>query len=281
MTTIVQSLSLQQSGATVTTCSKDPADTRDHIAALQAETSRVGKNIEDPLLRLGFAVGSEKATQQILNNIETTDSAYEGYANKSTFSASDVSRLEGGKGFLGAKPRTKRTWTVENITNYFFGTISTQSTTRQLQSHILDHQDADDEDGNYEHQSSFVIRPAAWLVNLGLKSGLRVGLFNSSVRGWQNSINTFCAVPDDSLIFELSMDGDLSAIRGLFSRGLASVRDTNSDGETPLYVRISDPELVSPADFHLQIAAEYHHFELCRFLLAAGADRSVRCGKER
>lgn len=264
LTTIAQSLSLRHAGAAVTTFSSKPADTRDHIAALRAEASRVDKTIEDPLLRLGFAVGSEKAMHQILNKIETTDPADEVCDSQLPSCPSDAFKLEEGTKFSGAKSRTKRTWTVRSSTNYFFGTIHTHSTTRQLQSQVLDDQEPDNEEHHYEHQSSFVIRPAAWLVNLGLNSGLHVGLFNSSVRGWKSSLKTFCAVPDNSLIFELSGDGNLSAVRGLFSRGLASVRDTNSVGETPLYV-----------------AAANHHPELCKFLIAAGADRSVRSERQR
>ena len=86
------------------------------------------------------------------------------------------------------------------------------------------------------------MRPAAWLVKLGLNSGLRVYLFNSSVRGWKSSLRTFCAVPNDSMIFKLSGDGNLSAVRDLFSRGLASVRDTNSMGEIPLHVHLNKSE---------------------------------------
>lgn len=251
LTTIAQSLSLRHAGAAVTTFSSKPADTRDHIAALRAEASRVDKTIEDPLLRLGFAVGSEKAMHQILNKIETTDPADEVCDSQLPPCPSDAFKLEEGTKFSGAKSRTKRTWTVRSSTNYFFGTIHTHSTTRQLRSQVLDDQEPDNEEHHYEHQSSFVIRPAAWLVNLGLNSGLHVGLFNSSVRGWKSSLKTFCAVPDNSLIFELSGDGNLSAVRGLFSRGLASVRDTNSVGETPLYVHICNPELVGPSDSHL------------------------------
>lgn len=233
----LSSLSLQHSAATVTTFSKEPAVTQNHIATLRAETARVNNTLKDPLLRLGFAVGSESAVHKIANKIGTNDSINPVYDKGLNWNPSDTLELREDRGISDVKLLTKRTlreW--DTTTNYFFGTIYTCSTTKQLQSSMFDSQETDDEDLHYEHQSSFVIRPAAWLVSLGLKSGLRVGLFNSSVRGWKSSLDTFCAVPDDSLIFDLSRDGNLSAVRTLFSRGLASVRDTNSAGETPLFV---------------------------------------------
>ena len=276
----LSSLSLQHSVATVTTFSKEPADTQNHIATLRAETACFNRTIEDPLLRLGFAVGSERAVHQIANKIGTNDSINTVYDRELSFDPPDTSKTREDKDISDVKLLTKRTLSEwDSATNYLFGTIYTCSTTKQLESTMFGNQETDDEDFHYEHQSSFVIRPAAWLVNLGLASGLRVGLFNSSVRGWKGSLNTFCAVPDDSLIFDLSRDGNLSAIRALFSRGLASVRDTNSYGKTPLHVNTSNLELVGVSDLHFQFAAESHHPELCRFLISAGAEKGLRCEK--
>lgn len=260
MTIIAQkldSLFLQHSVATVTTVSKEPADTQSHIAALRAETARVNETLEDPLLRLGFAIGSEKAVHQIQNKNGTTNSTDEVYDEELTSIPSGTLGGEEDKKFSNAKVLTKWTWEESNTTNYFFGTIHTYSTTRQLQSNNLEDQELDDEEHHYELQSTLMIRPAAWLINLGLNSGLRVGLFNSSVQGWKGSLNTFCAVPDDSLIFDMCRDGNLLAVKDLFSRGLASVRDTNSMGETPLHVRIHNAELVSPSDLHISLLQQF------------------------
>lgn len=251
MTTIAQkldNLSLQHSVAIVTTISKEPKDNQNHTAALLAETTRVNRTIEDPLIRWGFAVASERALHRIANEIGTKDAINEVDDSKLNFMPSDEVVSERSKGFFVDPPLTKQTSRKWNTISCFFGTIHTYSTTKQLQLNILDNQESADAEYRYEHQSSFTIRPAAWLVKLGLNSGLRVGLFNSSVRGWKSSLNTFCIVPDDSLIFDLIKDGHLLAVRDLFSRGLASVRDTNSMGETPLHVHINSPELVGQSD---------------------------------
>lgn len=241
----LDNLSLQHSVAIVTTISKNSEDTQNRIAALRTETTRVDKTLENPLLRLGFAVGSERTLHGTANEIGTNDAIDEIDGDKVTLSPPDQFISRKRDIFNVDQALTKHIWRNWNTFNRFFGTIHTYSTTKQLQINILDNQQSDDTVYRYEKESSLTISPAAWLAKLGLNSGLRVGLFNSSVRGWKISLDTFCAVPDDSLIFVLSRDGSLSAVRDLFSRGLASVRDTNSTGETPLHVRIYDQNLVS------------------------------------
>lgn len=251
MRTIAQkldSLSLTHCVATVTTFSKEPADTQNHIAALRAESTRVDKTIEDPVLRLGFAVGSERALSGIANEIGTNNAINEVDGNKVTSSATDGFISDKGKSSFIDQTLTKQTWRKKDTISYLFGTIHTYSTTKQLQLNILDKEESDDAEYLYEHESSFMIRPATWLVKLGLNYGLRVGLFNSSVQGWKSSLHTFCVVPNDSLIFDLSRDGNVAAVKDLFLRGLASVRDTNSMGETPLHVHVNNPEPVGTSD---------------------------------
>lgn len=253
MTTIAQkldSLSLTQSVASVVTILKEPEDNQNHIAALRAGTTRAEKTIESPLLRQGFAVASERALHGVANDIGANDAMNKADDRTPTSGPSEKLISEKGKGFFVDQPLTKQTWRNWNTTSYFFGTIHTYSTTKQLQLNILNDHESDDANYRCEHEESLTIRPAAWLVKLGLNSGLRIGLFNSSVQGWKSSLNAFCAVPDDSVIFDLSRDGNLSAVRDLFSRGLASVRDTNSMGETPLHVHIYNQEFVSLSDFH-------------------------------
>jgi hypothetical protein len=42
--------------------------------------------------------------------------------------------------------------------------------------------------------------------------------------------------PDAALIFDFCQSGNIDGVRTLFSKGLASVRDVNSEGATPLHV---------------------------------------------
>lgn len=133
--------------------------------------------------------------------------------------------------------RIKRTIRKERLLmNYFLGTIRAESnsvlqTTRETDSPTPCH-----EENQYEHATSYTIYPATWLIRLGFHCGLRLGFLSSSTQGWKNTLKTFCPVPDDALIFEFSKEGNLPAVRSLMSRGHASVRDTDSQGYTPLHV---------------------------------------------
>jgi hypothetical protein len=49
-------------------------------------------------------------------------------------------------------------------------------------------------------------------------------------------ITVTCALPGDSLIFELCRTGQTRAVQTLFDKGLASVVDTSPKGWKPLHV---------------------------------------------
>ena len=142
------------------------------------------------------------------------------------------------------KAMVRRTLEVsESVIESFLGSIRAKSAT-VLQS---PKQTADltpyREQDQHEYKTSYTISPAPWLVRLGLHYGLHLG-FLSSTQGWKNTLNTFCPVPDDALIFEFCRQGNVSAVRSLLSRGHASVRDTDSRGYTPLHVSlIGEPNL--------------------------------------
>ena len=143
MRTIAQkldSLSLTHSIATVTTVSKKPADAQHHIAELGAEINCVSKTIEDPLLRLGFAVGSERALHGIANEIGTNYAINEVEESKMSSSLSDTFRSKGMRVPV-ERTLTKQNWTKLDTIDYFFRTIYTYSTTKQLQSQILENQE--------------------------------------------------------------------------------------------------------------------------------------------
>lgn len=90
----------------------------------------------------------------------------------------------------------------------------------------------------YNAETTITMFPAVWLMRLGMKTGLDVMIYTSSL-GWKNTLTMkpFRAVPDDSLIFELCSAGNIGGIQTLFSRGDATVWDRNPDGWTLLHVR--------------------------------------------
>lgn len=126
-----------------------------------------------------------------------------------------------------------------SVTNAFLGTIRARSTTiiqpsRQIGDLIPDH-----EQDQYEYKTSYTISPAQWLIRLGVRYGLHLGFLSSSTCGWKNTLQTFCPVPDDALIFDFCKQGNVAAVRSLLSGGHASVRDTDSGGYTPLHVSLT------------------------------------------
>ena len=124
---------------------------------------------------------------------------------------------------------------TDSVIETFLGTIRATSTTTL---HTLEQTGDLIPHGENQSKTSFTIYPAQWLIRLGVQCGFHLDLISSSTQGWKNSLNTFCPVPDDALIFEFCRQGNVSAVRSLLSGGHASVRDTNSQGYTPLHVSV-------------------------------------------
>ena len=160
--------------------------------------------------------------------------------------------------------------------SHFLGKIRVKSTTRSLLSTNtandlirLQHDEA-------EHETSVSIFPARWLMHLGLGSGLRISLSNSSIKGWKHTLSTFCVVPDDALIFKYSKEGNISAIKDLLLEGRASIRDIDSHGWTPLHVSNGVKIFIKwPLKLRFEYASRHHHPKLCKLLVVAGADQSI------
>ena len=125
-----------------------------------------------------------------------------------------------------------------SVTEAFLGTIRTTSTTTLQTARQTGDLTSHYEQDQQVHKISYTIYPSPWLIRLGIHYGLRLGFLSSSTQGWKNTLNTFCPVPDDALIFEFCRQGNVPAVRDLLSRGHASVRDTDSWGATPLHVSL-------------------------------------------
>ncbi|KAF9894433.1 hypothetical protein FE257_007936 [Aspergillus nanangensis] len=131
-----------------------------------------------------------------------------------------------------------------------FGTIRFQTQT------IKHHRIFDNEqETQTETQTSFIFHPAAWLMRLGLRYGLRA-MATYHHRTWRYNIQPVHAIPDDSLIFTFFRRGNVDAVRELFKRGDASVFDVGTKGWTPLHT-----------------AVYWGHFELAKLLILEGANR--------
>lgn len=133
----------------------------------------------------------------------------------------------------------KRTLKVErSVMEYFLGTVRAESNTQLRTARKTSGLTPYYEQDQYEHETSYTIYPAAWLIRLGVQYGLNLRFSSSSTQGWKTTLKAVCPVPDDALIFEFCKEGNVPAVRKLLSRGHASVRDTDSRGYTPLHVSL-------------------------------------------
>jgi hypothetical protein len=91
--------------------------------------------------------------------------------------------------------------------------------------------------GTCQTVTSFVFYPTVWLKCLGFQRGLEA-IVSSAGQSWLFNcrITVTCALPGDSLIFELCRTGQTRAVQTLFDKGLASVVDTSPKGWKPLHV---------------------------------------------
>ena len=143
-------------------------------------------------------------------------------------------------GIRQRKWRSKRVLAnVESTTHLMLGTVRVQSKTKLQISSDQDDLTRCGRLDQCEHESTYTIYPAAWLVWLGIRRGFRLGFQSSPIQGWKTTLKTYRPVPDDALIFNFCKDGNLPAVRTLLLGGQASVRDTDSWGCTPLHVSFS------------------------------------------
>ena len=223
--------------ASVTTLSNSWPVFNEHTDALRAESSRICRSIPNPIHRVGFELGSDIAVHDI--------------ASSSSIDQSMTPRLLANVGtghsihpqpnetLRRSRPQTltKDTLTMQTSTKQtFFGTITTTTQTRLLRSRIIKDNALDDEEYQYERESSFRILPAQWLLKLGFNYAYNISTQDSSTQGWQWCIKPINLVPDDAPIFEFCEQGDIEKVRDLFSRKVASVRDIDSGGWTALHV---------------------------------------------
>ena len=133
-------------------------------------------------------------------------------------------------------------WTKEALRSHTslwgfpFVNINVKSTTKRLRLDKTDEWTNKYGQERSEHKTSVTIRPAAWLIQLGIKYGLHVQLLNSSLQGWKSRLDSIHLVPDNAAIFEFCSMGNEESVRTLLQSGHASIRDSDSKGWTPLHV---------------------------------------------
>lgn len=167
-----------------------------HVESLEEELGRLKTNISNPLLRQILVSGVTEASK-----------------NKNKISRS----LQSTRCFHTSSYKSR------------FGTMIYQ--TRVIKQSIT----AFDEGSvQYKTTTSFIFRPASWLIRMGLKFGIEATAINSQT-GWKYNISPVMAVQDDALIFKFCKLGNIGAVQELL-KGDASVLDVDSGGWRPLHV---------------------------------------------
>ena len=216
-----------------------PKDIECYTEALRAEATPVDSTMKNPVHQNAFCKVSEEATEK------TTDE-------------SSIKTLSRTGHIPNSRSRRKQTlaWN-DAVMEFGFGTVYIQSKTSCSELKRTDVVTRSSLDDEYEHESSFTVSPAAWLVSLGFKYGLHFSLVKSSIRGWKQTLSTSCHVPDDALVFEFCKQGNVSGVRSLLLRGDASVRDIDSQGRTPLFVSTAT-RLFLPCHMKISLLQDGH-----------------------
>ena len=149
----IPSLSVKQSSEAIATMLNTPLDLDDNIDS--PEKSRPKKTMRNPINDFVSESGVPKADQEVLDGLSLITFDETGNVSQ------EHARI---------KPISTR---YHSITDSIFGTIYTRLAESLFQSSLLEDQTKDDQ---YEYESSYVIHPARWLINLGLIYGFRIEL---------------------------------------------------------------------------------------------------------
>ncbi|TGO37875.1 hypothetical protein BHYA_0087g00340 [Botrytis hyacinthi] len=142
-----------------------------------------------------------------------------------------------------------KSWETDGQTPIFSFRVRTSSTKKSIKN-VLGSRET------VETKIGVVFYPAKWLHRLGVSVGIRMSAVVDN--GWMFAFNSFGAVPEDALIFDLCRQGSVAGVKILLDRGDASLESENPQGKTPLWTAV----------YHGQI-------DVARFLIAAGAKNTA------
>lgn len=184
-------------------------------------------NISNPIFRAGFERGMASALTQALAGVLHT-----------------VPLVTSGKPSSVRRPRMRQGQkesrkVIARSTKgleTFFGSVSFITETAHIFSgpKKVGHED---DPVLYESKTIFRLRPAAWLIRMGLEYTVNLTIMSNN-QGWHVCPEVIRAVPAQSEIAIACECGDLEWIQYLFASGRASMRDQIPGGYTPLHVNL-------------------------------------------
>ena len=214
-----------------------------HLVKMRTEISRIANDAKlSPVYRSGFQKAQERAAQDTLEGaIASKLDQISSTTSQDLLSTCPRSRaVAPNQTFLPCKTEIP----IESYLDHYsfsvfqtiFGDIHVEVKNHSKIIRVADRLTEYPQTPQYEKSRTLVFYPARWLLTLGINYSLYMQIRESSVKGWMYTLAVNRAVPDDALIFDFATQGNLSAIRSLMSRGLASVRDVDSYGRTALWV---------------------------------------------
>lgn len=207
----------------VTGASGSPINPQSHVIARTQEVNPISK----PALR--FENNTQTACIKISDPILTRDD----HPSPDTTFAQPTQRIP----YRIGLPFRRTIWEDAKVVETFLGTIRLRSRTLLVSNQSEGPRFTEEED-HYEYENIFRLIPPSWLVRFGFTYGLSGCTSQAPFSGPTVGLEVVRPVPDDAVIFDLCREGRVCCVQALLTRGEASVKDVDSQGRTPLYVRL-------------------------------------------
>ena len=229
-----------------------------HFADLQEEIARMTTTISNPIGSHAFGAATKAAMESHLDIVANEQPVSQqatwstprepGGAAQDMSATSNIEHNTGNRRSR-KRPKSPRAYksscgrkrircaerSTTSINDFFGGRIYVQTHTYRVITNTFPDCETLYSQKDMEHKTVFTYHPTRWLLRRGFTFGINALIMNAK-QGWQYQMHSFRAVPDDSLIFEFCLNGNLNAVRSLLVRKEASPWDVNSYGWTPLHV---------------------------------------------
>ena len=250
-------LSVEHKSRIVSTTSRS-SSLSEHATDLSEEIVRMMTKIPSPIVRQRFEAAVKAALESHLGTMVDEEPVSQQAAwspRREAFSA--PSEVASHSGIINntsnkwarkcsAKPTTKESSrkrarvrcpvrSTTSIKDFFGGRIYVQTDVYCVTTRLCSNGDILHDNHLLEHETSFIYHPAPWYLRMCFNFGVNV-LVAKAAQGWQWKIQTFRAVPYDSLFFDFCENGNLDGVRTLLDRREASPWDVDPEGWTPLHV---------------------------------------------
>jgi hypothetical protein len=265
---------------------KDTVSSHTNATGLQEEIAWIKSRISNPIVRNAFGAAVNSAIESHLETVPHEHDAsqqengctrrepvltHTDVAHPLGFQHNHNDRSRSTPASQKVKKRARLRYLIQrnsSFKDFFGGRIYVQTDTYKVTTALAPVSDGLHSHDALEYHTHYLYHPAQWFLRRCFNFGLST-LITKAAQGWQYHIRTIRAVPDDSLIFDFCVTGNLDGVRSLLQRGDASPWDTDSTGWTSLHVSRLLPYLCTTSprlSLFVTVTAKYAK---CRVLLDA------------